>query len=187
LALYHFGIKDAIVRQNNNAGIEYFVNAGSTRQAGAELQLDYVARFSKAHQLQMELGYAFQPYQFVQYSQAGAVFNGNAVTGNAKHQFTSCVTYHYKKSVSVFVRLQSLSRVALTDANDVFASPYSLMQSGVSVNHKRVRYFLSIDNLLNTSYSLGNDINAAGRRYYNPSSPRSYMAGISVQIASIRR
>jgi iron complex outermembrane receptor protein len=67
LALYHFGIKDAIVRQNNNAGIEYFVNAGSTRQAGAELQLDYVTRFSKAHQLQMELGYAFQPYQFVQY------------------------------------------------------------------------------------------------------------------------
>jgi iron complex outermembrane receptor protein len=61
------------------------------------------------------------------------------------------------------------------------------MQSGVSVNHKRVRYFLSIDNLLNTFYSLGNDINAAGRRYYNPSSPRSYMAGISVQIASIRR
>ena len=187
LALYHFGIKDAIVRQNNNAGIEYFVNAGSTRQAGAELQLDYVTRFSKVHQLQIELGYAFQPYQFVQYSQAGAVFNGNAVTGNAKHQFTSSVTYHYKKSVSVFVRLQSLSRVPLTDANDVFASPYSLMQSGVSVNHKRVRYFLSIDNLLNTSYSLGNDINAAGRRYYNPSSPRSYMGGISVQIASIRR
>jgi iron complex outermembrane receptor protein len=187
LALYHFGIKDAIVRQNNNAGIEYFVNAGSTRQAGAELQLDYVARFSKVHQLQMELGYAFQPYRFVQYSQAGAIFNGNAVTGNAKHQFTSSVTYNYKKSVSVFVRLQSLSRVPLTDANDVYASPYSLMQSGVSVNHKRIRYFLSIDNLLNVSYSLGNDINAAGRRYYNPSSPRSYMAGVSVQLASIRR
>ena len=75
----------------------------------------------------------------------------------------------------------------LTDANDVYANPYSLMQSGVSINHKRFRYFLSVDNLLNTSYSLGNDINAAGRRYYNPSSPRSYMAGISVQMANIRR
>jgi iron complex outermembrane receptor protein len=187
LAVYHFGIKDAIVRQNNNAGIEYFVNAGSTRQAGAELQLDYVTRFSKSHELQTAFGYAFQPYRFLQYQQAGNIFNGNDLTGNAKHQVTSSVTYNYKKSVSVFVRLQSLSSIPLTDANDVYASPFTLMQSGVSVNHKRFRYFVSVDNLLNASYSLGNDINAAGRRFYNPSSPRTYMLGMNVQMASIRR
>ena len=187
LAAYHFGIQEAIVRQNNNAGIEYFVNAGSTRQAGAELQLDYVTRFSKVHQLQIDIGYAFQPYRFLQYQQAGNIFNGNDLTGNAKHQVTSSVTYQYKKSVSVFVRSQSLSRIALTDANDVYASPFTLMQSGVSVNHKRFRYFVSVDNLFNASYSLGNDINAAGRRYYNPTSPRSYMLGMYVQMASIRR
>jgi iron complex outermembrane receptor protein len=187
LAVYHFGIKDAIVRQNNNAGIEYFVNAGATRQAGAEWQLDYSTRFSKVHQLQIEVGYAFQPYRFIQYSQAGIVFNGNEVTGNAKHAVTSSVTYHFKKRLSVFVKLQSLSSIPLTDANDVYAPAYELMQSGVSLNHKRVRYFFSIDNLLNTSYSLGNDINAAGRRFYNPSSPRGYMAGISIQMAKYRR
>jgi iron complex outermembrane receptor protein len=187
LAVYHFGIKDAIVRQNNNAGIEYFVNAGSTRQAGAELQLDYVTRFGKSHELQTAFGYAFQPYQFIQYSQASLIFDGKEVTGNAKHQVTSSVTYNYKKSVSVFVRLQSLSSIPLTDANDVYASPFTLMQSGVSVNHKRFRYFVSVDNLLNVSYSLGNDINAAGRRFYNPSSPRTYMLGMNVQMASIRR
>ena len=187
LAAYHFDIQNAIVRQNNNAGIEYFVNAGSARQAGAELQLNYVTRINKAHQLQMDFGYAFQPYRFVQYSQAGVVFNGNEVTGNAKHQVTAAITYDYKKRLSVFVRLQSLSKIALTDANDVYASPFTLMQSGVSVNHNRFRYFFSVDNLLNVSYSLGNDINAAGRRYYNPSSPRSYMAGISIQMARLRR
>jgi iron complex outermembrane receptor protein len=83
--------------------------------------------------------------------------------------------------------LQSLSKIPLTDANDVYADPFKLMQSGVALNHKRVRYFFSVDNLLNKSYSLGNDINAAGRRYYNPSSPRSYMAGISVQVGKFRR
>jgi iron complex outermembrane receptor protein len=187
LAVYHFGIKDAIVRQNNTAGVEYFVNAGSTRQAGAELQLDYVTRFSKSHELQTAFGYAFQPYQFIQYSQAGLVFDGKEVTGNAKHQLTSALTYNYKKSVSVFVRLQSLSKIPLTDANDVYANPFKLMQSGISLHHKRVRYFFSIDNLLNASYSLGNDINAAGRRYYNPSSPRSYMIGIIIQMSKFRR
>lgn len=187
LAAYHFGIQNAIVRQNNNAGIEYFVNAGSTRQAGAELQLNYVTRFSKVHQLQMDFGYAFQPYRFLQYQQAGNIFNGNDLTGNAKHQVTSAITYDYKKRVSIFVRLQSLSKIALTDANDVYASPFTLMQSGVSFNHKRFRYFVSVDNLLNASYSLGNDINAAGRRYYNPSSPRSIMVGMNLLIARLRR
>jgi iron complex outermembrane receptor protein len=187
LAAYHFGIKEAIVRQNNNAGIEYFVNAGSTRQAGAELQLDYVTRFSKVHQLQIQFGYAFQPYRFLQYQQAGNIFNGNDLTGNAKHQVTSSVTYQYKKSVSVFVRLQSLSKIPLTDANDVYADPFKLMQSGVALYHKRVRYFFSVDNLLDASYSLGNDINAAGRRYYNPSSPRGYMLGLNIQMAKFRR
>jgi iron complex outermembrane receptor protein len=187
LAAYHFGIKEAIVRQNNNAGIEYFVNAGATRQAGAELQLDYSTRFSKVHQLQIEFGYAYQPYRFIKYSQAGLIFDGKEVTGNAKHQVTSSVTYHYKKMLSFFVKLQSLSSIPLTDANDVYAAAYALAQSGISLNHKRVRYFVSVDNLLNKSYSLGNDINAAGRRYYNPSSPRGYMAGMSIQMAKYRR
>ena len=187
LSVYHFGVKDAIVRQNNNAGVEYFVNAGSTRQAGAEFQLDYVARFNHTHQLQIQAGYAFQPYRFLQYKQAGVVFNGNALTGNAKHQVASSITYDYKKTLSIFIRLQSLSKVPLTDANDVFARSYQLVQSGISINHQRVRYFMSVDNLLNKSYSLGNDINAAGRRYYNPSSPRGYMAGISVQMGKFRR
>lgn len=187
IAVYHFAIKDAIVRQNNNAGVEYFVNAGSTRQAGAELQFNYITQFHKVHQLQVLIGYAFQPYLFVQYSQAGANFNGNEVTGNAKHQLASSVTYDYKKKLSVFVKLQSLSSIPLTDANDVYAAAYQLVQSGISINHKQFRYFFSIDNLLNSSYSLGNDINAAGRRYYNPSSPRSYMLGISAQMARFRR
>ncbi len=187
LSVYHFGVKDAIVRQNNLAGVEYFVNAGSTRQAGAEFQFDYVARFSQAHQLKLQAGYAYQPYRFLQYKQAGVVYNGNALTGNAKYQIASSITYDYKKVLSIFMKLQSLSRVTLTDANDVFASSYQLVQSGISINHRRVRYFVSVDNLLNKSYSLGNDINAAGRRYYNPSSPRSYMAGISVQVGKFRR
>ena len=135
LSAYHFGVKDAIVRQNNNAGVEYFVNAGSTRQAGTEFQLDYVARFSKTHQLQIQAGYAYQPYRFVQYKQAGVVFNGNALTGNAKHQVASSITYDYKKTASIFVRLQSLSRVPLTDANDVYLiiPMYSLAVGGIAI------------------------------------------------------
>ena len=41
--------------------------------------------------------------------------------------------------------------------------------------------YAGADNLLDENYSLGNDINANGGRYYNPAARRNYYAGLSVQ------
>ncbi len=43
----------------------------------------------------------------------------------------------------------------------------------------KLNIFCGIDNLLNQNYSLGNDINAFGGRYYNPAPSRNYYAGIN--------
>jgi len=42
--------------------------------------------------------------------------------------------------------------------------------------------FAGADNLLNQSYSLGNDLNAVGNRYYNPAPGRNYFGGISLLL-----
>jgi iron complex outermembrane receptor protein len=42
-------------------------------------------------------------------------------------------------------------------------------------------FYTGADNLLNETYSLGNDINAAAGRYYNAAPQRNYYAGISFQ------
>jgi iron complex outermembrane receptor protein len=42
--------------------------------------------------------------------------------------------------------------------------------------------FFGIDNLLNEKYSLGNDLNAFGQRYYNPSPERNYFGGIKINF-----
>ena len=187
LSWYHFNMQDAIVRQNTNTGIEYFVNAGLVKQGGAEMQLTYKVIANQWHQLNCKMGYAYQPYRFMQYVQGGNVYDGNQVTGNAKQQSMLIVDYTYKKKLAAFTTLQSIAEVPLTDANDVFAPAYSLLQMGVSYTSKVIRYFMGVDNVLNATYSLGNDINAAGKRYYNPAAPRSLLVGISIQLAKSSR
>jgi len=40
--------------------------------------------------------------------------------------------------------------------------------------------FMGADNLLNTKYSLGNDINAAAGRYYNAAPGRNFYIGVII-------
>jgi iron complex outermembrane receptor protein len=44
-----------------------------------------------------------------------------------------------------------------------------------------IEIFAGGENLGNTRYSLGNDINAAAGRYYNTAPGRNYYAGVSLQ------
>jgi iron complex outermembrane receptor protein len=42
--------------------------------------------------------------------------------------------------------------------------------------------FIGADNLLDEKYSLGNDLNAFGGRYYNASPPRNYYIGLKASF-----
>jgi iron complex outermembrane receptor protein len=43
-------------------------------------------------------------------------------------------------------------------------------------------FFAGIDNLLNQKYSLGNDLNAVGGRYFNAAPGRNYFAGVRINF-----
>jgi iron complex outermembrane receptor protein len=43
-------------------------------------------------------------------------------------------------------------------------------------------FFIGIDNALNQRYSLGNDLNAVGGRYYNAAPARNYFVGIRIEF-----
>ena len=63
------------------------------------------------------------------------------------------------------------SSIPLTDANDVYADSYKLMQLKLGYKNQfnkiLLDFYFGIDNLLNEKYSLGNDLNAVGGRYFN--------------------
>ena len=74
-------------------------------------------------------------------------------------------------------------KITLNDANSAYASSYHLL--GARFGYKkdfskkiRAEIFAGADNIFNTKYSLGNDINAAAGRYFNAAPGRNYYAGI---------
>jgi len=79
----------------------------------------------------------------------------------------------------------------LDDANTVFAKSYTLLGSRVGYKSSFIRkmpidFFAGADNLLDQTYSLGNDLNAAGGRYFNAAAGRNYYAGLRFDLSLSR-
>lgn len=185
VAVYYFKLKDAIVRRLNNAGAEYFVNAGGAVQKGVEALCRYNLVQSSQRflsKLQVWSSYSYQPYYFYSYQQGAADYTGNRLTGVPRNVWVSGLDLATRNGMYSNISLNATGSLPLTDANDVYAAPYQLLQWKAGWQRKNAGHtlhlFAGIDNLLNQVYSLGNDINAAGKRFYNPASDRNFFAGV---------
>ena len=87
--------------------------------------------------------------------------------------------------LNLFVQHQYNGKTSLNDAETVFADSFHLIQSKLNyiVPFSKVKLHITfaVDNLLNEKYSLGNDINAFGNRYFNPAATRNYYAGLALK------
>lgn len=181
---YFFTLENAIVRRNNAAGAEYFVNAGTIKQNGIEALIKFqllkktTPFISGIH---VWSSYSYQPYRFTNYQQTSNNYSGNELTGVPRNVWLSGIDIETRKGMYANLSLNSTSALPLTDANDAYADAYQLLQIKTGYRckqtEKQLDIFVGIDNLLNKNYSLGNDINAAGKRYYNPASGRNIFAG----------
>ncbi len=77
-------------------------------------------------------------------------------------------------------------KIALNDANSEYANAYHLLGAKIGYekwikSRLRFKIFIGADNIFNTTYSLGNDINGFGGRYYNAAPKRNYYAAIVLQ------
>ncbi|MBL0882507.1 MAG: TonB-dependent receptor [Chitinophagaceae bacterium] len=179
---YHFRLKNAIVRRNSVGGAEYFVNAGSTLQQGLEamLKAKLIAGKTKGiKSLYLSSSFAYQPYRFENYRQGNTVFDGNPLTGVPRYTWVTGIQLETVGGWYLQAAINATAAIALNDANDASAKPYQLLQGRTGYRKKGFELFLSMDNGLNQVYSLGNDINAAGRRYYNTAAPRNFTFGMN--------
>lgn len=184
IGFYQFKLQDAIVRRNDAAGAEYFMNAGSTRQSGLETMLKYRI-FQRPNQFirnaSIAASFSYQPYIFMNYKQGNTDYSGNALTGVPKTiamvGFDIITAHGYIQS-----SINATSKIPLNDVNSISADAYQLLQVKVGrkfvMKRKSFDVFIGGDNLLNQNYSLGNDINAAGNRYFNPAALRNWYAGL---------
>lgn len=180
LAAYHFALRNAIVRRNDAQGNEYFVNAGGTKQPGAELMVRTKllnARGKWGPVLEYWTSVTYQPYQFSNYTQGSTNLSGNRVTGVPISNWVNGIDLYTANGLYLNLQLNHTGKLYLNDANDAFAPSSQLLQGRAGFRRGVVDLYLALDNGLNQVYSLGHDINAVGRRYYNPAMPRNWAVG----------
>jgi iron complex outermembrane recepter protein len=183
--MYLFGLDDAIVIQVDPAGADYFVNHGMTEQFGIEYALSWEP-ISRSEELLSDLKFwnthAYTNYEFHSYAPNLTDYTGNKLTGVPRNVNTSGVDIRLKV---LYVNITGIyvDHIPLNDANTEYASEYFLLGCRVGFkkqfkNENVVDIFAGGDNLLDKKYSLGNDLNAFGGRYYNAAPGVNFYAGL---------
>ncbi|MBP3944452.1 TonB-dependent receptor [Sphingobacteriaceae bacterium WQ 2009] len=190
VAAYRYDLKQGIVRQLDAQGNEYFQNAGRIAQKGLEVNLTLnlvKPRNSGAiRSWSLNSAWTLQDYRFKSYQVDRNNFSGNDVTAVPKKNIVNQMTMQFS-SFGAYLLHQYTSKMPMNDANTVYANSVNIMtlKGDWKINLSGKRNLLlhaQIANIFNEKYSLGNDINAFGGRYYNPAATRNYTIGLSTQF-----
>lgn len=186
---FDFRMKDAIVRRQNDAGQEYFVNAGETVQKGVEVLLEsrnFNLKNTILSNFKFRFSGSFYHFTFENYRQNTNDFSGNDLTGVPETTLNSVLNFTFFNKLMVDYSHFYTSEIPLNDANSVW-SESSLVGNiqfryPVSFEKTKLTLALQIQNLYNESYVLGFDTNAFGNRYYNPAAKRNFIFGVKADF-----
>ncbi len=190
-SVFYYRLNQAIVRRLNDDGTEYYLNAGGTNQAGIEtatsFQIIKANSNSFFRSLAVSNSLTLSRFRFRDYFNATNNYSGNKLTGVPACVSVSQINANFPIGFSFFLQHNYTSKIPLDDGNTAFANAYHLIQAKTGWNKNlskktNLNIFAGIDNLLNQRYSLGNDLNAVGLRYYNAAPLRNWFAGIKVQF-----
>ncbi|TJY65556.1 TonB-dependent receptor [Sphingobacterium alkalisoli] len=187
MALYNYRMNNGIVRQVRDNGADYYVNAGEMNQKGIEaavwayLLVPKRGRF--VNTLDINSSVAYNHYRFGDYQLNGDNYSSNKITAVPDWVWVNTVSLGISGNFSLNVQHQYTGSMPLDDGNSIFTKKFHLLQAKASwttkfIKSSSVQIFLGVDNLLNEKYSLGNDINAFGGRYFNPAPTRNYYGGV---------
>lgn len=178
-----FNLKHSIALRRDSSGADYFVNAGGTKQHGAELYLAYP--LVKTHQLRFNAwtSASWFDFSYRNYQVEEKNYSGKSLPGVSPFSFSAGLDMEIASLFKCHVMYRYGHKVPLNDANDVYSTPYHLMD--VSLNYtwpmshnKIIELFGGVNNVFNQIYSLGDDINAVGGRYFNTAPRINFYVGV---------
>jgi iron complex outermembrane receptor protein len=184
---FYFQLQNAIVVRKDITNADFYVNAGSTIQKGLESQVTYQIFNSPSRFISSArawISYTLDNFKYDDFAKDTVSFSGKTLPGVASNTFVAGLDLSTRIGLYIDITYYYSDRIALNDANTAHASSYNLLggRFGYRKNLTKkitVDIFAGADNLFNTKYSLGNDINAAAGRYYNAAPTANYFAGIS--------
>lgn len=187
---FQFDLKEAIVRQTNEAGAEYFSNAGAVVQKGLETEFNWLFlnrtgdRF--INQLQFFSAFTLNDFKFDEYRSGATNLKGKKLTGVPDKVVVIGMNVTVFNHFYTNLNFNYTGSMPLNDVNTVKATAYRLWQNKLGwrgeIKKRVVDLFLLVDNLSDEKYSLGNDINAFGGRFFNPAPPRNFLLGCVLNL-----
>jgi len=190
-SIFQYRLQNAIVRRVNADDTEFYLNAGGTRQTGIETQASYwlIEPGSKGFLsgLQIQNSYTLSKFFFRNYQNGPNNFSGNRLTGTPQSVIVSGLDFRFQKNFYLFAQYNYTSKIALNDANSVYSNSFDLVHFKAGWRSSKpgkpvFDFYAGIDNLLNETYSLGNDINAFGGRLFNAAAKRNFFGGIKLTL-----
>lgn len=189
LNVFSFKLSNAIVVRKDASNANYYVNAGGAKERGVEWLVTYqlyqsAAKFIRSAKAQ--LAFTHNNFAYADFKQGTADFSGKKLPSVAPNTVAAVLDAQSKQGVYINITYYYSDKLPLNDANTFFATSYNLLGSRIGWKHtagKKVmlNIFAGADNLFDKKYSLGNDINAAGDRYFNVASGRNYYAGVALK------
>ncbi len=188
---FYYHLNNAIVRRLTPASTEYYTNSGDIKQPGIEIYLTYWLIKQTDHGfirgLQLNESYTISKFTFGDYHDATTSYQGKELTGVPRDVEVASMQIKFPQALYLFVQHNYTAQIPLNEANTFFAPHYNLVQAKLGWQHTlsnkaKLDIYAGVDNLLNEKYSLGDDLDAVGNRFYNPSPLRNYYAGFNVRF-----
>ena len=185
-AYYIFKLQNTIVSRRDAGGGDFYTNAGNTNQRGTEISVNYLPINNSnkfIRQFKLSSSYTNIRATFNNYKQGTVQFDGNKLTGTPPNVFVLNADIVYANRIYINTSVSYTDRIPVNDANTFYATSYWLYM--VKLGYKttlgsstEANFFLSSERSPNNPYSLGNDLNAAGNRFFNPAAPQIISLGV---------
>jgi len=186
---FYYELRNAIVQRRDSSGADYFTNAGSTRQRGIESQVSYQLlphKYRFINNARIWASHTYNNFNYQDFKVVATDYSGNKLPGVPKHTVAAGLDVSTRPGWYINLTWYYNDVLALNDANTDKAGSYNLaggrtgwrtaLNKGLMMD-----VFAGVDNLFDVTYSLGNDINATGGRYFNAAPGRNYSGGVSFQ------
>jgi len=185
---FYFKLNNALVTRKDSSNADYFVNAGNTKQKGIEISADYATSFKNNlfDYLAVKTAYTLNNFEYGDFKKGKIDFSGKKLPSVPVNTISVLADLQFKKNIYLNTTYYYASKIFLDDANTVAAGEYHLLGCRAgwkpAIKSKlKINMYIGVENLLDETYSLGNDINAAAGRYYNAAPSINYYIGASLQ------
>ena len=185
---FYFKLNKALVQRRDLTGADFFVNAGDVQQKALEVTADYFGSSRKGFiaDYRVNAAYTYNHFRYGSFVKGNSDFSGKIIPSVPSHTFSVLADMNFENSLYSNFSFYTASKIFLNDANSASAEAYHLLgwrlgwRKAMKKKYK-LNFYAGADNLLDETYSLGNDINAAANRFYNAAPGRNYYVGLSFQ------